>query len=145
MPRTSTYLLPALTLFGSVAFADDATLLRDLDAIGWKTLSKDELSQLLPGATMRRLTPNGNTHIWKNDGDGSFIISSDRRDTNRGSSTTPGKWHLSDDGRYCILIEWRTVNTEEWCRYIIRAGSSYYGVRSDKTGTEKLHRLEISN
>jgi len=124
--------------------AQEAAVLGDLDSSGRVTLTRDELSQLLPGAKMSRVTSKGNTHFWTNDADGTFVISSDNRDRGKGSSARHGKWHISDDGRYCVLIEWKTVDTEEWCRYIVRSGGVYYGTKSDKTRTEKVYRLEIS-
>jgi hypothetical protein len=140
-----THVLLALTAVAcTTALAQAPAVLRDLDAAGRVTLSKEELGQLLPGASMSRVSAKGNTHFWTNDSDGTFIISSDNRDRGKGSSTARGKWNISDDGRYCVLIEWKTVETEEWCRYIIRVGSDYYGTKSDKTGTEKVYKLEIS-
>jgi hypothetical protein len=59
-------------------------------------------------------------------------------------TTARGKWHISEDGRYCVLIEWKVNPTEEWCRYIVKAGAEYYATRSDKTGTEKVYKLSIS-
>ena len=136
MPTPSRCILLSLTLVSTVAAAQEIAVLRDLDAQGRATLSKEELSQLLPNAKMSRATGKGNTHFWKNDSDGTFIISSDNRDKQGGRNTTAqGKWHISEDGRYCVLIEWKVNPTEEWCRYI---------VKSDKTGTEKVYKLVIS-
>lgn len=130
----------------TMALAQAPTVLRDLDAASRVTLSKDELVQLLPGAAMSRLSSKGNRHNWTNDADGTFIISSDNRDRDRGkrASTAQGKWHISDDGRYCVLIEWKTIDTEDWCRLIIRAGEEYYGAKSVKNEAEKVYKLEIS-
>lgn len=134
-----------LTLASTLVCAQEAAVLRDLDAQGRVTLSKDELTALLPGAKMSRFTGKGNTHFWKNDTDGSFIISSDNRDKAVGKNTTAqGKWHISDDGRYCVLIEWQRIPTEEWCRYVVKSGADYYATKSDKTGTEKVYKLSIS-
>lgn len=119
-------------------------VLRDLDPQGRVTLSKDELNQLLPDAKMSRVSARGNAQFWKNDAGGSFIISSDNRDRSGQPSTAQGKWHVSEDGRYCVLIEWKTNPTEEWCRYIVKAGADYYATKSDKTGTEKIYKLSIS-
>jgi Protein of unknown function (DUF995) len=58
-------------------------------------------------------------------------------------STAQGKWHLSDDGRYCVLIEWRSVGNEEWCRYVLTTSDGYYWVRADNLGTEKVYKFEI--
>ena len=60
---------------------------------------------------------------------------------NKGCSLTT---FLSLAGRYCVLIEWKVNPTEEWCRYIVKAGAEYYATRSDKTGTEKVYKLSIS-
>ena len=144
MPKLSRYVLWSFALVSTLAAAQEIAVLRDLDAQGRVTLSKDELSQLLPNAKMSRVNAKGNTHFWKNDSSGSFIISSDNRDKQGHTSTAQGKWHISEDGRYCVLIEWKVNPTEEWCRYIVRAGSDYYATKSDKTGTEKVYKLAIS-
>lgn len=133
-----------LALASTLACADDAAVLRDLDAQGRVTLSKDELTQLLPGAKMSRFTGKGNTHFWKHDTDGSFIVSSDNRDKAGSNSTAQGKWHISEDGRYCVLIEWRRNPTEEWCRYVLKAGADYCATRSDKNATEKVYKLGVA-
>ena len=127
-----------------LAQAAEAKVLRDLDAAGRTTLTREELVQLLPGAHMSRISAKGNTHLWKNDSGGSFIISSDNRDRGAVASTASGKWSISDDGRYCVLVEWKTIETEEWCRYIVRSGADYYATKSDKTGTERVHKLSIN-
>lgn len=121
---------------------------RDLADKNPQKLSLDELQKLLPGAKMSRLTNSGNTNRWTNDADGTFIISSDNRNSvgayGSGANTTaPGKWHISEDGRYCVLIEWKRVDTEEWCRYIYQTSLGYYATKSDKTGTERVYKLDI--
>jgi Protein of unknown function (DUF995) len=135
LPRIA---LSSLTLFSTLAFGQAATVLRDLDSQGRATLTKEDLGQLLPNASMSRINADGNAQFWKNDPGGTFTISSGQ------STTAQGKWHVSDDGRYCVLIEWKRAPTEEWCRYIVKAGGAYYATRSDKTGTERVYRLEIS-
>jgi len=42
------------------------------------------------------------------------------------------------------LIEWKKNPTEERCRYLLKAGDDYYATKSDKIGTEKVYKLEIS-
>lgn len=144
MPPLVRFILLPCTLWTTLACAQEAAVLRDLDAPGRVTLSSDELNQLLPNAKMSRISGKGNTHYWKNELSGSFIISSNNRDKSGIHSTAPGKWHIADDGRYCVLIEWKTVETEEWCRYIVKSGNDYYATKSDKTGTEKVYKLLIS-
>ena len=145
MPQSIRCVLLSFALVSAIAAAQEIAVLRDLDAQGRATLSKDELGQLLPNAKMSRSSGKGNTHFWKNDSDGTFIISSDNKDKPSGRhSTAQGKWHISDDGRYCVLIEWKINPTEEWCRYIVKSGADYYSTKSDKTGTEKVYKLVIS-
>jgi hypothetical protein len=144
MPKPSRYVFSSLVLVATLASGQEIAVLRDLDAQGRVTLTKDELSQLLPNAKMTRVSAKGNTSVWKNDSSGSFVISSDNRDVQGQNSTAQGKWHISEDGRYCVLIEWKRNPTEEWCRYIVRAGADYYATRSDKTGTERVYKLGIS-
>lgn len=144
MVKLTHYALSSIALASTLVFGQTISVLRDLDAQGRVTLSKDELSQLLPNAQMSRVSAKGNTHSWKNNSSGSFIVSSDNRATNGRNTTAPGKWHISEDGRYCILIEWKTAETEEWCRYLVKAGADYYATKSDKTGTEKVYKLDIS-
>lgn len=143
MPRPNLCIaFASLAIVSTPAAAQE--VLRDLDAQGRVTLTRDELNQLLPDAKMSRTSGKGNTHFWSNDSNGSFIISSDNRDRGGRPTTAQGKWHISEDGRYCVLIEWKVNPTEEWCRYIVKAGTEYYATRSDKTGTEKVYRLSIS-
>lgn len=145
MPRLRTTVFSVFALAGAAASAQEASVLADLDAAGRVTLTKDELTALLPRAKMSRTSGRGNTHFWKNESDGSFIISSDNRHTGGGRPTTAqGKWHIADDGRYCVLIDWKTIATEEWCRYIVKSGADHYGTKSDKTGTEKVYKLVIA-
>ena len=145
MPLPTRMTLGACLLLASAAHAQTATVLRDLDAQGRVTLTAEELQKLMPNAKMSRVSGKGNIHFWRNEPGGSFIVSSDNRATQSRNSTAPGKWHLSDDGRYCVLFEWKSADTEEWCRYIIKSGDAYYATKSEKTGTEKVYKLEIEN
>jgi hypothetical protein len=132
----------SFALVSTLALSQEAATLMELqDRV---TLTKEELGQLMPNASMSRVVANGNKHHWKNDADGTFIIRSDNRAQLAKGSDAYGKWHISEDGRYCVLIEWKRNPTEEWCRYIVKAGGAYYATKSDKHGTEKVYKLEIS-
>jgi hypothetical protein len=136
--------LSCVIFVSTLVFGQTPSVLRDLDALGRVTLSKDELTKLLPDANMSRLNAKGETQRWKNDTSGKFVISSDNRASGGRSSSTQGRWNISDDGRYCVLIEWNSVPAEEWCRYILKAGDAYYATKSDKSGTERVFLLAIS-
>jgi Protein of unknown function (DUF995) len=128
----------------SLAHGEPAVVVRDLEALSPVTLTKDELQALLPNAKMGRTAANGNEHLWTNETGGRFIISTNNRARMGKPTTAPGTWQISDDGRYCVLIEWRGVDTEEWCRFIVKTSDGYYAARSTKTGTEKVYKLDIS-
>jgi len=124
--------------------AAPAHVVRDLESLQPHTLSAQELQQLMPGAAVRRVNEKGNSQGWTNGADGSFVASSDNRATSGRASTAPGKWHITDDGRYCVLIEWKHTDAEEWCRAVIKTSDGYYAAKSDRLGTEKVYRLEIT-
>ncbi len=132
----------SFALVSTLASGQEVATLGELQ--GRVTLTKEELGKLMPNASMSRVIANGNKHRWQNDADGTFIIRSDTRAQLSAGATAYGKWHISDDGRYCVLIEWKRAGAEEWCRYIVKAGDAYYATKSDKFGAEKVYKLEIS-
>jgi hypothetical protein len=123
--------------------------LRDIEDKKPRTLTKDEVTQLVAGAKMSRISPRGSQNYWTNDAGGSFVASSDNRGAGALTSaqgrptTAPGKWHISDDGRYCILIEWKGIPSEEWCRYVLQTTDGYYMAKSTTVGTEAVFKFEI--
>jgi hypothetical protein len=142
IPRIAVLLAPLLA--GPLAHADPAAVVRDLETLSPVTLTRDELQALLPNAKMGRIATNGNEHLWTNESGGKFIISTTNRARMGKPTTAPGTWQISEDGRYCVLIEWRGVDTEEWCRFVIKTSDGYYATKSNKTGTEKVYKLDIS-
>jgi hypothetical protein len=140
-------------LLPCAALADRPVVLGDLEPLSPQKLSKEQLEQLMPGAKMSRVSAStGSTHFWTNGTDGSFVVSTDDR-SRLGSnslagaasgSTTPGKWHVSPDGRYCVTIEWRKVPTEDWCRYVFKTSEGHFISVSDKDRAAKVFRLSIN-
>jgi hypothetical protein len=124
-------------------------MLRDLADKNPRTLTKEEVTQLLPGAKMSRTNPRGDLISWKNEPGGSFIANHNTSGrggaarAQRSGGSAPGKWHLSDDGRYCVMIEWQGTPTEEWCRFVIQTSDGYYMAKSTTMGTEIAHKIEI--
>lgn len=142
MPTLAHCVAASLTLVSTLASGETISTVADLDAQSPVVLTREELAQLLPGARVSKLTNRGNTHTWVNDTSGSFVARSDGRSSSGVAGSAPGKWHISDDGRYCILVEWKGA-PEEWCRVILKAGSGYYAAASDKK-TARVLKLEIS-
>lgn len=139
----------AVGLAGAVLAQESPLTLRDLEGKSPRKLNKDEVTQLLTGARMSRISGRGNRNIWSNDKDGAFVASSENtQGVVGGRSGTPttarGKWHISDDGRYCVLIEWRGLPAEEWCRFVLQTSDGYYMTRSDSVGTERVYKFDIS-
>lgn len=140
----------ALVAACSLAAAQPEQLtVRDLSDKSPRTLSKDEVTQLMTDAKVSRISPRGSRNEWTNGAGGSFVASSDNQGAGamayaQGRAVTaPGKWHISDDGRYCILIEWKGVPTEEWCRYVIQTSDGYYTTKSATVGTERVFKVDI--
>jgi Protein of unknown function (DUF995) len=146
----ATMMLVTMSVLCGVAGAQPQQLvLRDLESKSPRTLSKDEVTQLLTGAQMSRISQRGNQHYWTNEAGGSFVASSDNsgagalvRSQGR-PSTARGKWHISDDGRYCLFIEWTGIPAEEWCRFVLHTSDGYYMTRSTSVGTENVHKFDI--
>lgn len=138
-------MLAVLACFpAAAALAQTPAVLRDLDTMSPTQLSRQDLDALMPHARVQRSIASGSTHIWTNENDGTFIASSDNRTTASRPTTAPGKWHVTDDGRYCVLIEWRYNPTEEWCRYVLKTTDGHYLTRSTKEPTGKVYKFEFS-
>jgi hypothetical protein len=75
------------------------------------------------------LTRSGSLHRWRNDPGGNFVVSTDHK--KHGSvmgikaSSAPGTWRISDEGKYCVQIEWRREK-EDWCAYVVKGEDGGY-------------------
>lgn len=120
--------------------------MRDLEGMNQRQLSKDELKVLLAGARLARVTVRGNYHHWTNEADGTFVAVAPNLGlvTSIGNQRRPsradGQWHISEDGRYCVVIEWKVVGTEKWCRVVLHTSDGYYMVSK---GSDTAHKFEI--
>ena len=136
-------LLASIAFIGTAVRADNVVL-SDLEARSPKKLSKEQVTELMTGAKISRVSDRGNTHLWTNDAGGSFVLSSAGGTGDFGRVVTAkGKWRISDDGHYCVLIEWRGLPNEEWCRYILQTTDGYYGVSSDSVATARVFKMDI--
>ena len=98
-------------------------------------LSKEDVAQLLQGATVDFTSARGNRLNWKNELDGTMLASS-LNSKGRGT-TKQGSWKIDDKGRFCVSIDWPS-NLEEWCRTVVKDGDAYYLTRSNGERISKL-------
>lgn len=134
--------------------AESFLRLGELKSRGAVQVSKAEADALLPGAEVKNVTPQGGTRYWENDPSGKFVASTDLHGSSRGhniigsgggqgGNTGNGKWHIGDDGSYCVTIEWR-LRTEQWCRYLFKLGDKYYGVKSLENPAAEAYEFTFS-
>lgn len=109
-------------------------------------LSGAELASFLPGTKAVYVIKAGSIHRWTNEPNGKFVASTDAKTvsmTGRSGGTARGSWHISDEGRYCVNIDWRTA-TEDWCRFVYRTNDGgYYMTGSDDPAAER-RKIEFS-
>jgi len=101
-------------------------------------LSKEALQQVMPGAQLRFTSLRGNNLSWTNDPAGTMTANSSSPSGR--NSVAPGKWHISNDGRFCVRVDWGS-SLEEWCRFVIKESDGYYLTQSNG---KKVSRLDIS-
>jgi len=123
-------------LFSATSRADEAGV----------KLSKEYLATFIPGTRVVYVIKGGSTHRWTNEFDGKFAASTDAKTINligAGSYTAPGNWHISDDGKYCVEINWKRY-PESWCRFIFRRpDGGYYMTDTDDANAER-HNIELT-
>jgi hypothetical protein len=128
----------------SLAIGQSLTL-NDVKAKNGNQLAAEDVKQLLPGAKVVSRTNAGSTRSWENKPDGTLTASSDNRGNPgaHGASTASGTWRLSDQGAYCVTINWQR-SEEKWCRFIFKTGDKYYGVNKLEDSAP-AHEFEFSN
>ncbi len=134
-------------LFGASAVAGaQALTLADAQAKNATQLTVDEPRAPMPGAKVVNRTPQGSTRSWQNKPDGTFTASSDGRGACGGRdcySTGAGTWRIDDNGTLCMTIKWPTLS-EDWCRYVFKAGGKYYAV-GKREDNATANEFEFSN
>jgi hypothetical protein len=112
-------------------------------AEGGHPLTKDALSQLLPGSIVESTGLSGTARRWTNEPDGQFTANASV--TGRGRTVNgSGDWHVSDDGKYCVHIEWPNI-TENWCASVQQAADGKYTVVGDGSSGTLPQTVEITS
>lgn len=93
-------------------------------------LSREQLGELLPGAKVAHVAKSSGSHrYWTNDAEGKLYATSDNRlygsVAGNKSASSPGTWSVSEDGKYCVSIEWKRA-PESWCAAILKGDDGAY-------------------
>jgi hypothetical protein len=87
-------------------------------------LTRDQLMALMPGATLLRTNTAGALRQWVNVPDGTLTVYWAGGGFVQSHSAS-GKWSVSDDGRFCLQIDWQD-KPEKWCRFLERTPKGAY-------------------
>lgn len=139
----------AMVLWIGTAQAEGIAL-EELKARNAVQLDAAALKALMTGAKIRYMIPAGSTRAWSNDADGSFVASTDGRAAGVGIGSISGRgaWRVSDEGAYCVTIEWqgpRSQTTEKWCRRFYQLDGKYYGALTHATGSAEATEFSITH
>jgi hypothetical protein len=101
-------------------------------------MTREELLSLLPGTKVTHISQAGSERHWTNEPDGKFFATSNNKlygsATGTQIATHAGTWKVSDEGKYCIDIDWKRVS-EKWCFHVLKGeGDIYY-----------LHKVDEKN
>ena len=132
------------------AWADQAATQADLESLHPEKLSGEQLTALMPGAKISRVSGQGNAQYWTHREDGTMNVFNENRFGAQGSAMggrtayRPGTWRISEDGRYCVHIEWKHIEDEDWCRYVFKTDQGYYTSKAESDPAAKVFKLEIA-
>jgi hypothetical protein len=134
MKRSSALVIAtALSLSTVIAAADDG-----------QRLSRDELQQILPDADVSITFANGDNDRWTNAQDGTLVANWQNgvaTSSKHYAAVGHGNWKISDDGLFCVHIQWMRSVTD-WCRTVVRSGEDSYTLAS--TNGEPGWQMKVS-
>ncbi|MEM5388215.1 hypothetical protein VSR68_32260 [Paraburkholderia phymatum] len=87
-------------------------------------LTRDQLIPLMRGATILRTNTSGALRQWVNGPDGTLTVYWAAGGFLQPHSAS-GKWSVTEDGHFCLQIDWPDV-PENWCRFMERTASGAY-------------------
>ncbi|MBN3752006.1 DUF995 domain-containing protein [Paraburkholderia sp. Tr-20389] len=79
---------------------------------------------LIPGATILRENTAGALRQWVDVPDGTLTVYWAGGGFLQSQSAS-GKWSVTDDGRFCLQIDWKD-KPENWCRFLERTPKGAY-------------------
>ncbi|MFL9916038.1 DUF995 domain-containing protein [Paraburkholderia fungorum] len=87
-------------------------------------VTKEQLQALLPGSTMLRTNIAGALRQWVNKPDGTLTVYWGGAGL-RQSHSASGRWSVTDEGRFCLHIDWEDL-PENWCRFLEQTANGEY-------------------
>jgi hypothetical protein len=87
-------------------------------------VTKEQLQALLPGSTMLRTNIAGALRQWVNKPDGTLTVYWGGAGVRRSHSAS-GHWNVTDEGRFCLHIDWEDL-PENWCRFLEQTADGEY-------------------
>jgi hypothetical protein len=141
MKKITIYISLLLSLFvvsypANLLAAESTILGGDLFDKG-KKLSADEIKTIITNDVEVEQI-NGSTagiRRWKNNADGKFVASRVAAFGGGAAVTGQGEWKLTENGQYCVQIEWRPrtgPQLENWCRTLWRLEDTLYLAPTDR-------------
>jgi hypothetical protein len=83
-------------------------------------LTREQLAQAFAGAEVMRAEGWGGGITWDDRSDGTIIVFRTAGPILTAPSRISrwtGRWHISEDGRFCLHIDWQS-RPEDWCRFL---------------------------
>jgi hypothetical protein len=93
-------------------------------------MTRDDLLTFLPGTKVTHFSSAGSERHWTNSPDGTLYATSNNKMFGNGTGSAvvgqSGTWKVSDEGKYCFDVDWKTIS-EKWCSAILKGeGDTYY-------------------
>jgi len=126
-----------VALLGSAAHAQTPKTLGEVLNAGGKKLTRDELKQLVSGATMEG-AQGGNfpNTTFKNVYSADGTVRGDAWNKGAWFSRINGKWWVNDAGQLCVELRNDQGGNITGCQNYYVVGSTYYSSRGDAPTTE---------
>ena len=121
----------SLVIMAGPAAAQEPGTRADLEAQKAVLLTKADLDALLPGATNESRAPRTGSARNLTLMQGGRVVGRASGGLNQNTTKAEGKWNVSDEGRYCVEIDWiwgSGSTSEKWCASMYKLGNDYYAV-----------------
>lgn len=129
-------------LLSSGAHGQQPLTVGDLVAKGGKQLNKEEVQNLVTGATISGTSMNNpawsSEYTYKSDGTMSGIATRTRGQS--GFDRMTGRWSVRDDGQLCTERAGQVAATQLYCDYYFLMNGKYYAARAIDGPTPLVER-----